>query len=457
MPRVRAGRWRCRVMVRSRVIAAIVALLAAQSAARGQRADAPQAPLKTTYVRLANNTNAVLLEPSEPSAKRRIVAINTHPDHNNNFEYFIGRELAARGYRVLLENYYGPEDTFEEFLPPVAAAVRYARGLPGAEKVVFATHSGGGPELTFYQEIAEKGPAACQEPSRLYPCREMGLSGLPKVDGLLLLAINIGALHRTLSLDPAVDTSNAKARDASLDLYAPQNGYDPATNTASYGAAFRKRYLAAMRARSDRLIADAQARLRAIEAHKGPFDDDEPFVVAGMATNSVGARLNLADPRILSRTHAAHRHLKADGTTPIEIVRSTRAPEGTDPALRDTLRETTQNTTVRHYLSFLAVRTTAEFELSEDAIKGVNWRSSANSAPGSAENITVPTLVMAATCAIHLVPLEAVFDHSAAADREFVAVEGANHAFQPCRPEFGDTRKRAFDYVDAWLSKPGRF
>ena len=73
------------------------------------------------------------------------------------------------------------------------------------------------------------------------------------------------------------------------------------------------------------------------------------------------------------------------------------------------------------------------------------------------ENISVPTLVMAASCAIHLVPLETVFDHSVAKDKEYVAVEGANHGFQPCRPEFGDTKKRAFDYVEAWLHKPGRF
>ena len=179
-----------------------------------------------------------------PSPKRRIVAINTHPDHNNNFNYFIGRELAARGYRALAVNYYGAEDTLEEFLPPMAAAVKYARSLPGVEKVVFATHSGGGPVLTFYEEIAEKGPAACQEPSRLYPCRGEGLNGLPKVDGLLLLDINIGAPHRMLSLDPAVETAHPTKRDAALDLYSPQNGFDPATNTANYPPAFVKRYLA---------------------------------------------------------------------------------------------------------------------------------------------------------------------------------------------------------------------
>ena len=102
----------------------------------------PLDALKGTYVRLANNANAVLWESPNPSPKSRIVIVNTHADHNNNFEYFIGRELATRGYRALNLNYYGPETEFEEFLAPIAAAVRYARSLPGVEKVVFATHSG---------------------------------------------------------------------------------------------------------------------------------------------------------------------------------------------------------------------------------------------------------------------------------------------------------------------------
>ncbi len=65
--------------------------------------------------------------------------------------------------------------------------------------------------------------------------------------------------------------------------------------------------------------------------------------------------------------------------------------------------------------------------------------------------------VMSATCAPHLAFLEIAYDHSAATDKEFVGVEGANHGFAPCRPEFGDTFRRAFDYIDGWIGKPGRF
>lgn len=461
----RAG-WRGFLLPAVAALAAAVAppVLAQQPApappAAQQTADAAAAALaalKGTYVRLANNANAVLWESPTPSPKSRIAIINTHADHNNNFEYFIGREMAVRGYRALNVNYYGAETEFEEFLAPIAAAVRYARSLPGVEKVVFATHSGGGPMLAFYQEVAEKGPSACQEPSRIYPCSGTNLANLPKVDGVLFLSANIGAPHRLVSLDPAVQNGQPRTRNPALDLYSPANGYDPAKNAAAYPPEFLSRYLAAVHARSDALLADAQAKLSAIKSAKGPYKDDEPFVVDGMAVNSTGARLNLADPNLMSQTHAPHLILKADGTTPVQIAKSVRAVGATAAADRDTLNETTQNTTVKHYLSFLALRTGADYAVTVDNVKGIDWRSSANSLPGNVENVTVPTLVMAGTCAIHLVFNEIVFDRSAARDKEFVAVEGATHNFTPCRPEFGDTRTRWFNHVDAWLSKPGRF
>jgi len=44
----------------------------------------------------------------------------------------------------------------------------------------------------------------------------------------------------------------------------------------------------------------------------------------------------------------------------------------------------------------------------------MDWTSSANSAPGNVEGVSVPTLVMAGSCMIHLVPLEITYDHAAA-------------------------------------------
>jgi hypothetical protein len=60
------------------------------------------------------------------------------------------------------------------------------------------------------------------------------------------------------------------------------------------------------------------------------------------------------------------------------------------------------------------------------------------------------------TCHYLLVPGEIIYDHIAARDKVYAAVEGATHGFAPCRPEYGDTTKRTFDYLDTWLSQ-GRF
>ena len=116
-----------------------------------------------------------------------------------------------------------------------------------------------------------------------------------------------------------------------------------------------------------------------------------------------------------------------------------------------------QNTTVREFLAQSAIRIGKDFAFTEDDIVGVDWKSAMNSTPGNAEGITVPTLVMAMTCHYLMVPDEIIYDHLAAKDKELVMVEGATHGFAPCRPEFGDTARRTFDYVDTWLKQPGRF
>ena len=56
-----------------------------------------------------------------------------------------------------------------------------------------------------------------------------------------------------------------------------------------------------------------------------------------------------------------------------------------------------------------------------------------------------------------VVPSEIIYDHLAAKDKTFAAVEGSGHLFNPCKPQYGDTSKRLFDYVGQWLAKPGRF
>jgi pimeloyl-ACP methyl ester carboxylesterase len=440
---------------RWRVIAATAVLVTAYGSARAQGAEAPA---KVTYVRLTNNANAVIDEPAVTDATRnRIAILITHPEHVNNFNSFIGRELSKRGYPSMMLNYYGPEQTYEEFLAPLAAAVKQLRSLPGIQKVVLAGGSTGGAELTFYQDVAENGAKACQGAERVYPCRGKNLDNLPKADGVMLFDINVGAPVRTIAVDPAVDSRRPRERNAELDMFNPRNGFDPATGSGTYSAEFTRKFLAAQGARDNRLIDEALARLAKIEKGEGDYKDDEPFVVPGSSREMNGARLDLADRRLLSKTHAPHLLLKADGSKATQVVPSLFPPIKGLADEVDRLDMTTQNVTVRHFLSFYALRTTPEYSMTADDIKGIVWRAAANSAPGSVEGVTVPTLVMAGSCYGHLVLNEIVYDHSAAKDKEYVAVEGGNHSLEPCKPQYGDTSKRAFDYADAWLTKPGRF
>jgi hypothetical protein len=58
---------------------------------------------------------------------------------------------------------------------------------------------------------------------------------------------------------------------------------------------------------------------------------------------------------------------------------------------------------------------------------------------------------------------EKVYEMSKSVDKTIAFVEGATHVYTTCKAckkapgEFGDTVKTTYDYVDSWLSKPGRF
>jgi len=417
-----------------------------------------ESAVKSTFVRLTNNANALIVEPQMADPKRaRFAILLTHPDHVNTFNYFIGDELAKRGYRVMMMNYYGPENVYEEFLAPLSAAVKHLHGIPGVQKVVLAGHSTGGAVLTFYQDVAENGPKACQGAERVYPCRGKDLGNLPQADGVMILDSSAGAVERLIALDPSVDGRHPREHKPELDMFNPRNGFDPKTKSGTYNVDFVREYLAAQSARQMSLIAEASQRLAKIERGEGEYKDDEPFVIPGSSVHAYdGARLDLADLQLLSKSREPHPLLKADGTMPTQILRSMRPPLGLAEAM-DRMSQTTMNVTVRHFLSFQAMRTDLGYGVTEDNVTGVEWRSVPNSVPGNVEGIKVPSLFMSATCAPHLVFTEIAYERSAAKDKEFIGVDGADHEFRPCKPEYGDPARHAFDYVDSWLLRPGRF
>jgi hypothetical protein len=409
---------------------------------------------RSVYIRIDNANDGLLYEPVNPGPNARIALIFSHPNGNTFGETPVV-EMAKRGYRVLAVNHHGDTDDVAVFAQPLSRGIGYLRTLPGVQHVVIMGHSGGGHLVAWYQNVAEHGPSACQGPEKVYPCDGERLSGLMKPDGVILLDSTLGAFHEMSAVDPAVEGDK---RIPSLDMFSAANGYDTQGKQAKYSADFAKRFYAAQSSRNEAIVNDAVARLNALKKGKGPFNDDEPLVIRGMGEDAAGARLYQPDPSFAAHTKKPHTLLKADGTQPEMIVNSVRPPMGQQYASAlDKLHVMSQATTVRMFLVHSAIRTKPDFAITADDIAGVDWDSAITSTPGNAEGITVPTLVLANTCHYLMVPDEIIYDHLAAKDKTLVFDEGSTHLFAPCRPEYGDSVKRAFDYVDSWLSKPARF
>jgi pimeloyl-ACP methyl ester carboxylesterase len=413
-------------------------------------------PIRTTYVKLASS-NAILMEPATPGPKSHIALVYTYPGTSlslssevNNFNHPSGPQLAGRGYRELLLNHSvaGPKVGYESIAPAIGQAIKYARSLPGVDTVLLLSHSIGGPLVAFYENVAENGPRACQAAEKIYPCRGDLLKDLPRADGVIFTDSHLGEAFRLLTyLDPAVsDEAQPLKRNRAFDIFDAANGYDRKKG-ATYSSTFLKNFFAAQAARNEKLISNAQARLTAIENGKGKYKRDEPFEVA-----EANARALQTDTSLISRSRNEHPLLKSDGTTVTQIIRSVRPPMGQEDSIGNY-----EQYSVRGFLAGEAIRTTADYMMTENSITGIDWNSSNTSAPSNIEGIKVPVLIMAMTCHYFVVPDEILFDHATSKDKQLVYVEGASHGYTPCRPEYGDTMKRTFDHIDTWLSVNRRF
>ena len=87
----------------------------------------------------------------------------------------------------------------EDFAQPLSMAIGYLHSLPGVEHVIYVAHAGGGHLAAWYQNVAEHGPAACQGPEKIYPCKGEQLNGLAKLDGIVFLDPTLGAFHQMSS------------------------------------------------------------------------------------------------------------------------------------------------------------------------------------------------------------------------------------------------------------------
>lgn len=460
----------------SRPLAALAAVLslsgastlASPASAQGMF-DAPPGQVqvegvKTSYVKLGNGAPGILYEPIHPGPKASIALFVMHAS-GDYLTFSACSEMSKRGYRVLCANNSSSKSgTFDDgimdrVLLEMKAGVGFLKDYPGVSKVVLFGHSGGATLMTAYQMIAESGVVACQAPQMIHKCPST-LAGLPRADGVVLADANWGQAEMTLlSVDPAVlaDDDGLKV-DPSLDMYNRANGYD--LKGSHYSDAFRRKFLAAEGARNNALIAKAQARLTLIEAGKGHYIDDEPFIVAG--ASFIGNRLFSEDSSLLAYSRQAWPLVHADGSVTTEIIHSERLPEGRGNPTR-LMAMGALKTTVKNFLSSYAIRADKDFGYDATGIQGIDWRSTYASPPGNVEGITVPLLALGMTGHWEGLAAETIYQHAASKDKAIAFIEGATHVYTPCekciRPvsAYGDTVKLTYDYVDNWIVNADRF
>ncbi len=370
----------------------------------------------------------------------------------SNFLSHIGaRELSRRGFLVLAMNPRSDNNEaavrWEDNALDVRSGIEFLRRQTGITKVLLFGHSGGGPAMTFYQAVAEKGPSYCQGPNKLAQCGD-NLAKLPKADGMILVDAHPGnSVNGIRSLNPAlVADGDPRQIRADLDPFNPRNGYNP-SGASSYSAEFKQRYFRAQAERMSRLIASALQKMQQMQRDGSPYPDDDVFLVV----RGEGARLMELDPSIHHSTSKPQKLLRNDGSIVTQIVESVRPAGRITPAQNASFNGGTRLLTVRSFLSANAIRAT-------DSMDGIDWCSSNNSTPCALQSIAAPVLITAMGGHYFIRDNEIHYEMAAGKDKDFVVIEGATHGITPCTAcektpgQYSNVTRNWADYVQRWIN-----
>lgn len=338
----------------------------------------------------------------------------------------------------------------------VQQGIEYLRSQPGITTVILIAHSGGGPTMAFYQAVAENGVSLCQDPRRLVKCSD-ALANLPPADGIVFWDAHLGnGINSLRSLNPAVTndrailSENAEPEiDPRLNPFNPDNGYE--NSRITYPDEFKAAYFEAQSKRMNTLIDIALDRMEQIEEGKYRYPDGGPFIVP----MGDGARLMRLDLSIHHSTEEPRKLLKNDGTIEDCCVVESVRPADLTPEVTKGFWSGTRFLTLESFLSVRAIRST-------NSMTGVAWCSSNNSTICNVREISVPVLVAAMTGHYFVRNSELIYENTASADKNFIAIEGATHGGTPCTecmPEgqaydgrYDNAVKNDFDYVAEWIN-----
>ena len=394
-------------------------------------------------------TKGALYRPDSGPAPH--VAILLAHRTGNFMNHIATRELSARGFLVLGMNPRSDNSeaavNWEENALDVKQGIEYLRKQAGITKVVLLAHSGGGPTMSFYQAVAEKGVAYCKGANKLTECGD-DLAGLPKADGIVFVDAHPGnSVNGLRSLNPAViDDADPKKLDPALDPYNPANGYKP-DGTSTYSPEFQKKYFAAQAARMNRLIDKALRERKDMRAGVAPYPDDDVFLVV----RGEGARLMELDRTIHHSSAQPRKLLLNDGTVVTKVAESVRPPARISAKTTAAFATGTRMLTLESFLSANAVRST-------DSMDGIDWCSSNNSTPCALRSIAVPILITAMGGHYFIRDNEIHYEVAASKDKDFIVIEGATHNITPCTAcektpgQYANVTKNWADYVAKWVN-----
>ena len=406
------------------------------------------------YVR-AGGASGYLYRPAAANPKSRTAILIMHYAMDYS-ELPICSAMAKHGYSVLcVANGSG---TLDDKLVDVYAAMRYLRQRDDIDKIILWGHSGGATLLSAYQMIAENGVQVCQGADKIHRCPDY-LNGMPKADGVIWADSNWGnATMTVLSLDPAVKQQNNGLNiQPKLNLYSAANGFRLQGNS-NYSPDFIRRFQHAVAQRNQTLLNEAQNRLKQIEAGKGTFSDDEPFVVAGAGSVGQNNKMIVQDNRLLSRTRQAWPLVHPDGSETVQIIHSVRPPKAMS-GLTARLEMGASDTTVRGWLTDNAIRLQPDFRYDDRGVYGVEWTSTYASTAGNVTQIRVPSLMLGMTGNYEFLAAELLYNQSPAGDKQLAFIEGASHMYDTCTAcesyagQYGNTLNTLTAYADKWLQQ----
>ena len=410
------------------------------------------------YVSL-NRLNAAVYRPDSGPAPH--VAFLIMHRTANYLNHVACTELSRRGFLALCMNtrFQNNESQvrWEQTPLDVKAGVDYLRRQPGITKVVLFGHSGGGPLMSFYEAVAEKGPAYCQGESKLVACGN-DLNGLPRADAIVFADSHPGNPVQVLrALNPSVVAEGGKLRVIQeLDPFDPKNGYS-ATGSSNYSKAFQDRYYKAQAQRMSERIAAALGAAQRMKKGDYPFPDDDVVIIpaGGNPGAGAGGDATLAglhpDITPLMSTVRPQKLLKNDGTVVTQVIKSVAVA---DPELAKTNRAFDTGTrifTIKSFLSANAVR-------AADARDGIDHCSTNNSTTCAVQSISVPVLIASMGGYRFVRDGEEIFEKAASPDKDYVVIEGALHGFTPCTAcektpgQYSNTVRNLFDYIHKWTN-----